>query len=260
VHEPCHNRSVHANDSLMHRLATVMYHKNQHSCRYSDGSPRDCLKQDGTCAFHFPVPIYTSKVPCLRAEANRYMYYCPREQDGFTVPNILEIALLADAHTNVLRVVPGEWSIYMLKYHTKPPAQDSLNTTHEHLAFMGRPDADVFELAVAARFAQPRIYAAPEMALFATCTPLFTLSRPVHFVHIKKPLLATVMTTKSFAGTVYNDLHRYTSRPRFLLPDGSNTSNLSISCLQFHEKIECLTNSQANAMCSQFCSQLLARA
>jgi hypothetical protein len=132
LQEPCHND--HANDYLMHRLATIMRHKNQHSCRYSDSSPRDCLKQDGTCAFHFPVPIHTSKVPCLRAEANRYMYYCPREQDRFTVPTIPEIALLADAHTNVLKVVPGEWSRYMLKYHTKPPAQDSLklrmNSSH----------------------------------------------------------------------------------------------------------------------------------
>jgi hypothetical protein len=56
------------------------------------------------------------------------------------------------------------------------------------------PDANVFELAVAARFAQTRIYAAPELALFATHTPLFTLSTPVHFVNIRKPVLATVIT------------------------------------------------------------------
>jgi hypothetical protein len=90
------------------------------------------------------------------------------------------------------------------------------------------------------------------------CLQLYTLSTPVHFLHIKKPLLATVITTKSFVSTVYNDLDRYTARPRFLLPDGFHTNNLS--CLQFHEKIECLTKSQASVLCSQFCPQLQARA
>jgi hypothetical protein len=243
---------------LLHRLATIMKHKNQHSCRYSNGSPRDCLKPDGTCAFRFPVPLHTCTTPHLRAEANRYMYYCPTEQDRFTVPTIPEIALLADAHTNVLKIVPGEWSRYMLKYHTKPPTQDSLKITHEQLALMGMPDADTFELAVAARFAQTRVYAEPELALFATRTPLFTLSTPVHFVNIRKAVLATVITTRTFAGTVYNDLDRYTARPRFCLPDGPHTEDLS--CLQFHEKIQSLTKSQAKLMCSEFSPQLHAMA
>jgi hypothetical protein len=53
----------HVSDPLMQRLAIIMLHKNQHSCRYSDGSPRDCVKRDGTCSLHFPVPIHTSKIP-----------------------------------------------------------------------------------------------------------------------------------------------------------------------------------------------------
>jgi hypothetical protein len=58
---------------LLSRLATIMNRKNQHSWRYSNGSPRDCLKPDGTCAFHFPVHIHTCTTQCLRAQANRYM-------------------------------------------------------------------------------------------------------------------------------------------------------------------------------------------
>jgi hypothetical protein len=212
------------------------------------------LKPDGSCAFRFPVPIHTCTTPCLRAEANRYMYYCPREQDRFTVPTIPAIALLAYAHTNVLKVVSGEWSRYILKYHTKPSAHDSSKITHEQLALMGMPEAGTFDLVVAARSAHTRVHAAPELALFATHTPLFTLSTRVHVVKMRNPVLDTVVTNESFASSVYNDLDRYTARPRFLLPDGSHTEHLS--CLQFHEKIHSLTNSQANSMCAQLSSQL----
>jgi hypothetical protein len=70
----------------------------------------------------------------------------------------------------------------MLKYATKPRADGDLRVAHEQLAKMGMPDAETFELAVATRFAQTCIYAASELALFATNTPLFTLSQFFYFV------------------------------------------------------------------------------
>jgi hypothetical protein len=83
----------------------------RHRCRASS-----CLRE-GRCSLLFPHRLHDSSTPILRTEKRRYLYGCPRPVDQYTVPFLPELALLTDAHYNIVKVVSEEWSTYHVSTH-----------------------------------------------------------------------------------------------------------------------------------------------
>ena len=104
-----------------------------------------------------------------------------------TVAFLPELALLFDAHVNVAKIVDEDWSGYLMKYFNKPNPTGDLQLSTDDLFALGFSDVETYKLAVAQRFAITSMYQPAQLALVATDTQTFVLSRDIVFVNTQPP-------------------------------------------------------------------------
>ena len=105
-------------------------------------------------------------------------------QDQWTVPTLPDLALLFDAHTNFVKVVPAEFSQYLLKYTVKLPPGGPLAYEMDELFALGIPSKDAYTQMVQSCIAQHTVYTAADLALLARNEPVFTMDCQVDYVDI----------------------------------------------------------------------------
>jgi hypothetical protein len=225
-------------DPVLARLYRHALHKQQHQCRaMSSPGAKGCLR-DGRCTRLFPQPLHDSSTPTLRAEKRRYIYRCPRPVDQYTVPFVPELALLTDAHCNVVKVVSEEWSSYLCKYTCKPNPPGTPALTDEHALALALPEADVLSRAIAMRFATMHVFQPAQLALTAMDIPTFRTSRVVTWVNILPP--ASRLTTarrgakRTFARPRLDDQAAYETRPHYTL---RGTAIGGLTCCDFRKAL-----------------------
>lgn len=205
----------------------------------------------GHCARRFPQPIHHDTMPMPRECGRRYCYYCPRECDRFTVPYLPDLALLFDAHVNLVKVVAEEWSAYLLKYAAKPPPAGVLHLSPQELFKLGFIDVDVHALAVATQFATTHVYQPAELALLATDTAVFRISRIVIFVDLRPPERRTHIVSEraAHARPRISSQQAYGDRPNKV---HRNVSIANMVCVTFHRCIMTLSRSETKRLPGKF--------
>lgn len=132
-------------DALQRRLYLIARFKNQHKCDVNS------CRKTARCSLLFPNPQHDSPEPVLRQGKRRYQYHSPRQCDKWTVSFLPDIALLLDAHSNIVKIVREEWSSYLLKYAAKPSPCGDLHLRVHDLFLLGCNHVDVYQQAVASR-------------------------------------------------------------------------------------------------------------
>ena len=95
-----------------------------------------------------------------------------------------DLALLFDAHTHFVKVVPAEFSQYLLKYTVKLPPGGPLAFTMDELFALGLPGQDEYKRFIQACVAQHTIYTAADLALLARNEPVFAMDCEVDYIDI----------------------------------------------------------------------------
>lgn len=105
-------------------------------------------------------------------------------QDRFTVPTLPDLALLFDAHTNFVKVVPSDFAEYLLKYTCKFPPGGPLAFTIDELLDLGIPSQQEYERLTNACLAQHTVYTAADLALQARGEEVFAMDCTVEYVEV----------------------------------------------------------------------------
>lgn len=210
--------------------------------------------RDGHCSRKFPQPIHRDTTPVQRECGRRYCYYCPRECDQYTVPYLPDLALLFDAHVNIVKIVAEEWSAYLLKYAAKAPPGGTLHLSPQELFELGFADADVYAQAAATQFATTFIYQPAELALLALSIPIFRLSRCVYFVDLRSPERRTRIANDNdhHSQPRLSSQQAYGDRPQ-KVHRGVNIANMI--CVDFHRSIVTLSKYQTSKLPGKFSKQ-----
>jgi hypothetical protein len=232
-------------DSLLHRLYTHVVHKQQHTCRHENGNAKSCMR-DGYCRLHFPHLLHESRTPVLGTCKRRYQYACFRKCDRWTVPFLPELALLLDAHVNVVKIVAEEWSNFLLKYATKPNPAGTLHLTEPEMLSLGLQNENVYSRAVATHFATTQIYQPAQLALISIDTPTFNTTRRIQYVDIMPPeaRLKRLRTMQRYATPRADDQQAYGQRPTRTVDD---VNMRAMICCDFHRREQCFSRSQLNS-------------
>ena len=196
--------------------------------------------RDGHCKLGFPQPLHDEMSPALRECERRYKYNCPRECDRYTVPWLPDLALLFDAHVNLVKIIRAEWSSYLLKYTTKPNPVGQLSLHEHELLQLGFENVDQYQRAVASRFATSTVYQPAQLALVAMDVPTFRLSRVIAFVDTRPPERRTLSTrtTNNNIRPKPDAQYGYEHRPRWLVRGQDLTHS---PCHPFHRSVRIYT-------------------
>ena len=224
--------------------------KQQHACYDHMGRPKPCMKA-GHCSRKFPQPIHLITTPQQRDCGRRFCYYCPRECDRSTVPYLPDLALLFDAHVNLVKVVAEEWSAYLLKYAAKSPPGGTLHLSPQELFVLGFATANAYSLAIATQFATTHVYQPAELALLACGIAVFRLSRVVAYVDLRPPERRTRITSdrEFHSDPRLSSQQAYGERPN-KVHRGVVIANMI--CVHFHRSIMTLSKSETKRLPGKF--------
>jgi hypothetical protein len=87
------------------------------------------IKGNVNCIFLSVVIVV--RMPHMRETCCRYQYISPRRCDEYVVSTHWLLALLIDAHTNMVLCVQEAWSIYLLKNTMKALSSGSLESVKD---------------------------------------------------------------------------------------------------------------------------------
>ncbi|WPT11399.1 hypothetical protein PSENEW3n2_00000837 [Picochlorum sp. SENEW3] len=220
-------------DEVLAMLHNIIVQKNQHSCSSQ-------CRLHGECRYGFPFPAQYSHTPVLCPKSKRYLPYCPGYRHRNTVCYVPMIALLWNAHTNVVRVTNDNLSYYLLKYTAKAEPAGSLMVEPDAMHSLTVPDCSEITRRILTDVVYSKPVSVSEAALNMLGIDVISFSDQVVFVNSCIPSQRTsaesVITRRGKDAFTLDQISAYCDRPPHME---------SLTIVQFYEQYDVVPRKQS---------------
>lgn len=214
--DPCSNEYVRPSNVAAQKLYDIVIRKQMHRCHVHG---RGCRKSGGNCQKGFPYPPNNDGSK-LDISTNKWIYARPfvGQQNGDSmnrnvVPYHPILALLWNAHSNILRITAEAWSFYVLKYATKMEPCGFLDLDIQiakQLHFTDSVSENQLKLITGLVLQRP--ISPTEAAFNSLQMPVIQFSDTCHFIGSAPPELRSRIVTKA-NGVCIPHVDIYCARP-----------------------------------------------